>query len=150
MPRARTGDVLGCEVCGLKVIVDEECGCASIDIICCEEPMVNLGATKTKRIPAVNASKKTTVKKIGVSRKKQRTKKKIVEKAAKKSLKGCFETVSKNQKEIRKSKIINLSGRSAILTFLPEIFFFFATTLSLCRCSLPAFVQDGSRQNMSI
>jgi len=100
MPRARTGDVLGCEVCGLKVIVDEECGCASIDIICCEEPMVNLGAAKTKRIPAVNASKKTTVKKIGVSKEKTTAKKKIVEKAAKKVIKKAVsKTVSKKSKK---------------------------------------------------
>jgi hypothetical protein len=39
MAKVKAGDVLSCEVCGLAVIVDEECGCATIDLICCEEPM---------------------------------------------------------------------------------------------------------------
>jgi len=49
MSRAKVGDILSCEVCGLKVILDEDCGCATIDLICCEEPMVNLGPAKPPR-----------------------------------------------------------------------------------------------------
>ena len=34
------GAKLSCEVCGLVVTVDEECGCIeACDIICCGEPM---------------------------------------------------------------------------------------------------------------
>ena len=48
MSKVRTGDVLSCEVCGLSVIVDEDCGCAITEIICCEEPMVNMGQIAPK------------------------------------------------------------------------------------------------------
>jgi hypothetical protein len=34
------GDSYICEVCGLAVTVDEECGCVDVcDIICCGQPM---------------------------------------------------------------------------------------------------------------
>ncbi len=34
------GDSYECDVCGLVVTVDEECGCEeACDIICCGEPM---------------------------------------------------------------------------------------------------------------
>jgi len=61
MSRVKTGDTLNCEVCGLTVIVDEECGCAVTEIICCEEPMMNKGpvAPKKKEV-AVAAPKKKT------------------------------------------------------------------------------------------
>lgn len=48
MSRVRPGDVLACEVCGLSVIVDEECGCAIAELICCEEPMENKVETAEK------------------------------------------------------------------------------------------------------
>jgi rubrerythrin len=38
--RMKEGDVYGCSVCGLSVVVDEICGCVDYcDIICCEKPM---------------------------------------------------------------------------------------------------------------
>lgn len=49
MSRVRPGDVLACEVCGLSVIVDEECGCAIAELICCEEPMENKGPKPPKK-----------------------------------------------------------------------------------------------------
>ena len=52
MSRVKAGDVLSCEVCGLVVIVDEECGCAVAEIICCEEPMMNKGPAARKKEPA--------------------------------------------------------------------------------------------------
>jgi hypothetical protein len=65
MSRAKAGDVLSCEVCGLAVIVDEECGCATIDLICCEEPMVNIGPAKPKKVHTAAApKKKAAVKKV--------------------------------------------------------------------------------------
>ncbi len=34
------GSSYGCEVCGLVVTVDEDCGCVeTCDIVCCGEPM---------------------------------------------------------------------------------------------------------------
>ena len=57
MSKARTGDVLSCEVCGLTVIVDEECGCAAVGVVCCEEPMVNKGPAPPKKKPAVKKAK---------------------------------------------------------------------------------------------
>ena len=42
------GDAYACEVCGLVVSVDEDCGCVeTCDIICCGEPM-KAKATKAK------------------------------------------------------------------------------------------------------
>jgi len=50
--KVSSGDAYSCEVCGLVVSVDEECGCVSVcDIICCGEPM------KTQPVK-VRASKK--------------------------------------------------------------------------------------------
>lgn len=65
MPKVKTGDRLNCEVCGLTVIVDEECGCTVAEIICCEEPMVNKGPAlpKKKDITVAAAKKKAAVKK---------------------------------------------------------------------------------------
>lgn len=36
---ARKGDAYTCEVCGLVVTVDEDCGCETCDLICCETQM---------------------------------------------------------------------------------------------------------------
>ena len=34
------GDSYTCEVCGLSVVVDEECGCTDVhEILCCGQPM---------------------------------------------------------------------------------------------------------------
>ena len=86
MAKVKAGDVLSCEVCGLAVIVDEECGCATIDLICCEEPMVNMGVSKMKKIKAAAApKKKAVVKKVKAAKKKTPVvKKKTVKKAVKK------------------------------------------------------------------
>lgn len=62
MSRVRPGDVLACEVCGLSVIVDEECGCAIAELICCEEPMENKGPKPPKKVAAA-PKKKVAVKK---------------------------------------------------------------------------------------
>ncbi len=38
--KTKIGDSYVCEVCGLALTVDEDCGCAeACDIICCSEPM---------------------------------------------------------------------------------------------------------------
>lgn len=105
MARAKTGDVLSCEVCGLKVIVDEECGCATIDIICCEEPMVNIGPAQPKKVKALAAPKKTkAVKKVKTSPKKKPAVKKAKKPAIKKAVKktAAKKAVKKPVKKVAK------------------------------------------------
>ena len=99
MSKVKSGDVLSCEVCGLAVIVDEECGCATIDLICCEEPMINTGVSKLKQIQAVAApKKKTVVKKVKPApKKKPAAKKKIVKKPVKKIAKKPFKKAAKKK-----------------------------------------------------
>lgn len=77
MSKARTGDVLSCEVCGLTLIVDEECGCAAVGVICCEEPMINKGPAAPKKKALLKKAKSTTKKKTA---KKKPAKKKATKK----------------------------------------------------------------------
>ncbi|MDX9816934.1 MAG: hypothetical protein RBT06_08365, partial [Smithellaceae bacterium] len=60
----------------LEVIVEEECGCANVGVICCEEPMINKGPAPPKKKPAVkkNAPKKS-VKKTAAKKKPAKKKK---------------------------------------------------------------------------
>jgi hypothetical protein len=74
MSKVKPGDVLSCEVCGLAVIVDEECGCAIADLICCEEPMENKGPKPPKKVAAA-PKKKAVVKKAKPAVKKPAAKK---------------------------------------------------------------------------
>ena len=76
MSRVKTGDVLSCEVCGLVLIVDEECGCAVAEIICCEEPMMNKGPAAPKKTRAAAKPKK----KAKPSAKKKAVKKTVAKK----------------------------------------------------------------------
>jgi len=77
--------------------VDEECGCATIDLICCEEPMINTGVSKIKQIQAAaTPKKKAVVKKVkAVPKKKPVAKKKVVKKAVKKLAKKPVKKVVK-------------------------------------------------------
>lgn len=88
MARAKKGDVLYCEVCGLTVIVDEECGCADLGVICCEEPMINKGPAPPKKKPAAKKSKPAKKKKT----------KKPVKKAAKKKPAAKKKTAKKKKR----------------------------------------------------
>lgn len=99
MSKVKAGDVLSCEVCGLAVIVDEECGCATIDLICCEEPMVNTGVSKIKQIQAAAApKKKAVVKKVKAApKKKPVAKKKVVKKPVKKIAKKPVKKAAKKK-----------------------------------------------------
>ena len=104
MSRAKSGDVLSCEVCGLAVIVDEECGCATIDLICCEEPMQNMGPAKPKKVHALSSpKKKKAVKKAKAAPKKKKAakkkavKKKVVKKTAKKQVKKVVKKKTKKK-----------------------------------------------------
>lgn len=58
MAKFKEGDVLSCKVCGLVVTVDEACGCATGEILCCQDkPMVKgkAAAGKAKKKPPVKA-----------------------------------------------------------------------------------------------
>ena len=54
MAKAKKGDVLSCEVCGLVVVVDEACGCAATEVLCCKKPMAK-GKPAAKKKPAAKA-----------------------------------------------------------------------------------------------
>jgi len=79
MSRVKAGDVLSCEVCGLAVIVDEECGCVMAEIICCEETMINKGPAARKKAPTAAKLKK----KVAEKKAKKKTVKKPVAKKKK-------------------------------------------------------------------
>jgi hypothetical protein len=85
MSKVNTGDALNCEVCGLTVVVDEECGCAVAEIICCDEPMVNKGPMPPKKKTIAAApKKKAAVKKVKPAVKPAAKKKVAAKPAAKK------------------------------------------------------------------
>lgn len=44
----KKGSKWECGECGLVVIVDDPCGCASCELLCCEVPMSEV-KTKTKK-----------------------------------------------------------------------------------------------------
>ena len=92
MSRVKTGDVLSCEVCGLVLIVDEECGCAVAEIICCEEPMMNKGPAAPKKTRAAAKPKK----KAKPSAKKKTVKKPVAKK------KTAKKPVAKKKKTAKK------------------------------------------------
>jgi len=81
MSKVKPGDVLSCEVCGLSVIVDEECGCAIVELICCDEPMENKGPKPPKKIAAA-PKKKAVAKKAKPAAKKPLAAKKAAPKKA--------------------------------------------------------------------
>jgi hypothetical protein len=102
MSRVKTGDVLSCEVCGLIVIVDEECGCAVAEIICCEEPMMNKGPVARKKAPAAaKPKKKAAVKKAKPATKKKAAKKSVAKKPATKK-RAAKKPVAKKKKSAKK------------------------------------------------
>jgi len=37
------GDRLKCDVCGVVLVTDELCGCTECDLVCCGQPMKNIG-----------------------------------------------------------------------------------------------------------
>ena len=79
MAKAKKGDVFSCETCGLVVVVDDACGCAAAEIVCCDEVMVKgrAAATKSKQKAAKLAAAKTVAKVAA------KVKSKIAAKAAK-------------------------------------------------------------------
>jgi len=67
MAKAIKGDKLSCTVCGLVVVVDEACGCATAEVLCCKKPMAKgklaIAKAGKKATPSSGAAKtaKTTV-----------------------------------------------------------------------------------------
>ena len=53
------GDRYKCDACGVVCVVDEICGCAECDLICCGQPMKKTGKKLVKKEP----QKKKTAKK---------------------------------------------------------------------------------------
>jgi len=88
MARARKGDILYCEVCGLTLIVEEECGCASMGVMCCEEPMIDKGPAPPKKKPATKKAKPV----------KKKTAKKTAKKSAKKKPTAKKKTAKKKRR----------------------------------------------------
>jgi hypothetical protein len=63
MAKAKKGDRLSCEVCGLVVSVDEACGgCETAAIVCCAKPMVKKRAVAAKKPKAKAVKAKATAK----------------------------------------------------------------------------------------
>jgi hypothetical protein len=42
----KKGEKYKCEECGLVVIVEDPCGCETVELLCCETPMKSAKATK--------------------------------------------------------------------------------------------------------
>jgi hypothetical protein len=65
MAKAKKGDLLSCELCGLVVVVDEVVGMSMAELICCEERMGKgkAAAEKAKKKAALTAAQ-GTVKKV--------------------------------------------------------------------------------------
>ncbi len=64
MAKAKKGDLLSCDACGLVVVVDEACGCETAAVVCCGKPMAQgkMAATRAKKLatakkPAAKAVK---------------------------------------------------------------------------------------------
>ena len=84
MTKLKTGDLLCCEVCGLTLVVDEECGCVFADVLCCDEPMINKGPAPPKKKAAAAAPKKKTA--VKAAKKPEANMKVAVKKPAKKKV----------------------------------------------------------------
>ena len=50
------GDRYRCEVCGVECVIEEGCGCAECDLVCCKRPMKKI--SKAKAAPKKVAKKK--------------------------------------------------------------------------------------------
>jgi hypothetical protein len=58
MAKVKLGDLFSCTECGLVVVVDETCGCAATEIVCCDQPMAKgkLAADKARKKAAMQAA----------------------------------------------------------------------------------------------
>ncbi len=49
MAKVQKGAKYKCEECGVVVVVDEPCGCAPCDLVCCSVPMVPMTPKKSAK-----------------------------------------------------------------------------------------------------
>ncbi|MDA8123841.1 MAG: hypothetical protein M0009_01455 [Deltaproteobacteria bacterium] len=82
MAKVKKGDVLSCEVCGLVMVVDEACGCAAADVLCCAKPMAK-GKAAANKAKAVKAAKSPVKKAAKAVTKKAAPAKAVAKKPAK-------------------------------------------------------------------
>ena len=104
MAKVKKGDIFSCNACGLIITVDEACGCAATELICCEEPMAKgkAAAVKAKKsAPAAKAkaSKAAPAKKSAA--KKPAAKKAVAKKAAPKKT-AAKKPAAKAKKMVRR------------------------------------------------
>lgn len=64
MAKFKKGDVLTCEVCGLVVVVDDSCGCAVGEIICCKKQPMAKGKAAAVKAKKKKAAVKAPAKKV--------------------------------------------------------------------------------------
>ena len=70
MAKAKKGDSLSCEVCGLVTVVDKACGCAdTAEVLCCGKPMVVKKKVAKKAKPAAKKPAKKAAKKAKPAKK---------------------------------------------------------------------------------
>lgn len=79
MSKVKPGDVLSCEVCGLALVVDEDCDCVVAELVCCDEPMANQGPKPPKKV-SVAPKKKPAPPKAKPAAKKPVAKKPVAKK----------------------------------------------------------------------
>jgi RNA polymerase-binding transcription factor DksA len=77
--KVKRGDFLSCEVCGLVMVVDEACGCAAAEILCCKKPMApgKMAATRVKKTFAKKVPAKAIAKAPAKARVKVKVKAKV-------------------------------------------------------------------------
>jgi len=54
---AKKGEKYKCEDCGLIIVVEDPCGCETVELMCCEAPMKPVKAA-SKAKPKAKAKKK--------------------------------------------------------------------------------------------
>ena len=62
MAKVKKGDLFSCNACGLVITVDEACGCATSELICCDEPMAKGKAAAAKARKAAAMSNEKAIK----------------------------------------------------------------------------------------
>jgi hypothetical protein len=106
MAKAKKGDNLSCEVCGLVLVVDETCGCGEMDILCCEKPMASgkMAANRARKVAAVNKSETKAIKAPTKTPAKAATKAKPAKVAAKMPAKAAAKGAPAAKKPVRVKK----------------------------------------------
>jgi hypothetical protein len=105
MAKAKKGDFLSCEACGLVLVVDEACGCDAAEVICCDKPMAG-GKQAANRVKKLSAAKKPAAKKAVPAKTKAATKKAApaAKAAAKKPAKAAAKAKPAVKKPVKAKK----------------------------------------------